>query len=96
MLILTGLRQRFAASKKRSHGRIGDNIFRSLAFLAATGIIILMAMLVYKLYQTAQPSISHFGLGFLSSDEWDPVNAIYGAQPFTCGAVPSHNRSLHI
>ena len=68
---------------------IRDSLFKSIAFLAATGIVVLMGLLVYKLYQTADLSIKEFGLGFLTSEEWDPVKDIYGAKPFIYGTIVS-------
>ncbi|MHB8792813.1 MAG: phosphate ABC transporter permease subunit PstC [Thermoleophilia bacterium] len=68
---------------------MGDRVFKSLAFLAAIGIVALMVLLVYKLYQPAAQSIGQFGLGFLTSEEWDPVNDIYGAAPFIYGTIVS-------
>ena len=83
------LRARLAAASRTVRGRFGDSLFKSIAFLAATGIVVLMGLLVYKLYQTADLSIKEFGLGFLTSEEWDPVKDIYGAKPFIYGTIVS-------
>lgn len=80
---------RRTAASKLSRGRFGDPLFKGLAFLSAAGILVLMVALVYKLYQSAELSIDTFGLGFLTSEEWDPVNDIYGAKPFIYGTIVS-------
>jgi phosphate transport system permease protein len=87
--VSTRIRKRIAAVTRIARGRIGDSLFALLVFLAAVTILLLMVLLVYKLYQTAEPSISKFGWGFISSEEWDPVNDVYGARPFIYGTIAS-------
>lgn len=77
------------APGRRGRGKLGDPIFTGLTFAAACTILILMALLVFMLFQDALPSIREFGLGFLSSDAWDPVKDIYGAKPFIYGTIAS-------
>jgi len=83
------MRKRIAAVTTVGRGHLGDSLFELLVFMAALTIVLLMALLVYKLYQTAEPSISRFGWGFLTSEEWDPVNDVYGAKPFIYGTIVS-------
>ncbi|MHB1325532.1 MAG: phosphate ABC transporter permease subunit PstC [Thermoleophilia bacterium] len=71
-------------------------MFKVLAFLAVATIIAIIALLVYKLFQGALPSMREFGWGFLSSPEWDPVNDLYGARPFIYGTIVSSLLALLI
>lgn len=86
---MVSLRERLAAARRPGRGKLGDPIFTALAFAAAATIVILMAMLLYKLAQDALPSIREFGSGFLVSEEWDPVKDVYGAKPFIFGTIAS-------
>ena len=69
--------------------RLGDSIFTALVFLAAFTVIILMVMMVYELVRQSLPSIEQFGLRFLISRNWDPINNIYGGLPYIYGTVVS-------
>lgn len=88
-LPLANLRGKNAKMAGPARGRLGDPLFRALAFLAAIGIIVLMALMVFKLVQDSWPSIKEFGWGFITSTEWDPVDDVYGALPFIYGTIVS-------
>lgn len=90
------LLQKAFGVRKPSRGRLGDSLFVTLAFAAAGAIILLMALLVFKLAQDALPSIQAFGWGFLNSEEWDPVKDVYGAKPFIYGTIVSSLLALAI
>ncbi|MHB1389652.1 MAG: phosphate ABC transporter permease subunit PstC [Thermoleophilia bacterium] len=90
------MRGHFTSTTGPVRARVGDTIFKALSFTAAAGIILLMVLLVYKLFQTAEPAIREFGSGFLSSAEWDPVNNVYGARPFIFGTIVSSLLALVI
>jgi len=89
MSLFSSLRAKITALAKPVRGRIGDSLFTALAFLAAITIVVMMALMVYELYLVARPAISEFGAGFLTSEEWDPVNDVYGAKPFIFGTIVS-------
>ena len=89
MSLVAQLRGKLAVKAKPARGKLGDPVFSGLVFLAAFSIIILMALMVYKLAQVAMPSIREFGLGFISSSEWDPVKEVFGAEPFIYGTIVS-------
>lgn len=90
------LLRRAAAFRRPGRGKAGDSIFVTVAFVAAVGIVFLMALLVIKLLQDSMPSIREFGWGFLSSEQWDPVNDVYGAKPFIYGTIASSLLALLI
>lgn len=77
------------SSAHPSTGVWGDRLFRSFVTLAALSVPVLLAFLVYELYVGAAPAIDRFGLGFLTSDIWDPVAGEFGAWPLIVGTLLS-------
>jgi len=69
--------------------RAPDIAFKWLASLAAMTIVVLIVLVGWQLYAGSRQSIAHFGLGFLWSSEWDPVQDKYGALPFIFGTLVS-------
>lgn len=89
MSFINNLRDKFRRAPLPVRERLGDTLFRIIAFLAAATIVLIIALLVIQLFRGAIPSIREFGAGFLSSTEWDPVNDLYGAWPFIYGTLVS-------
>jgi phosphate transport system permease protein len=54
-------------------------------FALASPLVLLL--IVVLLWQQAAPAVSHFGPGFLTSRQWNPVASSFGALPFTFGTV---------
>jgi phosphate transport system permease protein len=67
--------------------RAGDDIARMVTLAAATTILVITALLVLQLYWNSAESRAKFGLSFLFSSEWDPVNGQFGALPFIYGTL---------
>ena len=67
----------------------GDRIFRLIGAAFAAGAIVALAAIVLQMAMESSQSISKFGLGFLTSSDWDPVHDKYGAVPFLFGTVVS-------
>jgi phosphate transport system permease protein len=57
---------------------------------------VLLAAIAAALIVKAMPSIRHFGIGFLSSSEWDPTTDQFGALPFIYGTAVSSTIALVI
>lgn len=85
-----------ARSSLLSRASSGDSISYVLTFLAATGILILTALLVYELWTHSLASRSKFGFGFLTGTDWDPLNGSFGALPFIFGTTVTAALSLLI
>jgi len=67
----------------------GDFVFRRLTALFALLVVAtLVAMTAAMLHGSAE-SLVRFGLGFVSSQVWDPVRDVYGALPFIYGTITS-------
>lgn len=71
---------------RRSHG---DRVFRTLLTAAAVIIPVLLALLIWQLWGEAHPAVSRFGLGFITSSDWDPVAEQFGALPLIFGTLVS-------
>ena len=64
-----------------------DKIFRTLCFLGAAAIPILLLAILLRLAASSAEAWRTFGLGFLISTEWNPALGRYGALPAITGTV---------
>jgi phosphate transport system permease protein len=69
--------------------RFGDRIFRSILFIAAASIVLIVAAMVAMMFSYSLPTIESFGLGFLVGREWNPSMGSFGALPFIYGTIVS-------
>lgn len=74
--------------------RPGDRFFRF--FVLAFGLIVvaLAASLAWELLQNSHQAWSKFGLRFLLTQVWDPVQETFGALPFIYGTLMSSALAL--
>ncbi len=70
-------------------GAIGDKIFRSVLFIAASSILVIVAAIFVMMTISAMPTLERFGFGFLVGNEWKPAQESFGALPFIYGTVVS-------
>ncbi|MHB8614284.1 MAG: phosphate ABC transporter permease subunit PstC [Candidatus Dormibacteraceae bacterium] len=75
--------------------RIPDR-FRTLTGLVAATAPAILIVIVAILFQQAAPAVRHFGLGFLSGTDWNPVTDTFGALPAIFGTVSTALLSLVI
>ena len=73
--------------------RIGDPLLRGLSGLAAAVAVVVLIAIAYEVIHLAWPAISKFGLGFLTTNDWNPVTERFGAAPFIYGTVGDLGRS---
>jgi phosphate transport system permease protein len=73
--------------------RVPDR-FRTLTAAVAAIAPLILVVIVAILYQQAAPSITHFGLGFLTGTIWNPVTDTFGALPAIFGTVSTALLSL--
>jgi phosphate transport system permease protein len=66
-----------------------DDSFVWLTGVFAVGIALLLLAMAGRVGMDAIPAFQQFGLGFLTSSKWDPVNDIYGALPQIYGTLIS-------
>ena len=74
----------------------GDRIFGLSTLGLALIVLALIVALAIVLVQASMPALHRFGLHFLVSSEWDPVNDVYGALPFIYGTAVSSALALTI
>ncbi len=55
--------------------------------LFAAAILLLVLLIGWELWSGSAKARHAFGLGFLTSSEWDPVNRLFGALPYVFGTV---------
>lgn len=77
------------SSSKFSGVRLTDRIFYWLTVILAIGIGLVLIWITYSLLSIAIPAIASFGLGFLASSTWNPVQDVYGAFPQIYGTILS-------
>jgi phosphate transport system permease protein len=64
-----------------------DKAFRGFAAAIAAGIIILVALVAWELWDGSAAGRQAFGWGFLTSSAWDPVARLFGGAPFIYGTI---------
>lgn len=67
----------------------GDLIFRTLTGFFAVTVVLVVAAMAIQMTHGASMSLKEFGLGFITSTDWDPVRDSFGALPFIFGTVVS-------
>jgi len=76
-------------SRRRLGDRLGDLSLRGITLAAALAAVALLGAIVWKVLDLAWPSISKYGLGFITGQTWDPVKKVFGALPFIYGTALS-------
>ena len=74
----TAFVERVAASRRRG-GVIGDLVFRSLTFLFALLVLLILGGVIVALIEGALPAFRTFGLSFIATEVWNPVTEKFGA-----------------
>jgi phosphate transport system permease protein len=85
-----------SAGQTLGGARFGDRLFKAMLTVAALAVPVLLGFLVWELYAGSREAIHEFGLGFLTSSEWDPVEGQFGALPLIFGTVVSSALALLI
>ncbi len=71
---------RAPARRRARPGRsTGDRVFAGLATGSGVLVLVLLGAIIIVLFLGGLKAFHAFGLGFLSSADWDPVQDIYGA-----------------
>lgn len=74
----------------------GDRVFNFVTAILGLSSLVLLLSFTTALVIQSMPSIRAFGLHFLVSTDWDPVNDVYGALPFIYGTTVSSLVALTI
>ncbi|NLI55932.1 phosphate ABC transporter permease subunit PstC [bacterium] len=73
-----------------------DKAFKTILLLSGLLIVALLSGIFLSLVFSSIPSIKEFGINFLFSKDWDPVNNKFGALPFIIGTLLTSVISLLI
>jgi phosphate transport system permease protein len=76
-----------AVTSRRRQRVSGDQLFRAFAYGAAALVIIIAVIFVIAIFIPALPAVTKFGLGFFTSQTWDPVRNQFGALAAIYGTV---------
>ena len=66
---------------------MGDPIFSALCHSAGAFVLVLLGGIILSLFLGAWPTLKTFGLPFIWSTEWDPVQEIFGAGVSIYGTI---------
>ena len=86
-----GLRGRMGLARNT-----GDAIFQALTFFFAGLIFVIIALVIWQVFQGSELGLSKFGLSFLGGTDWDPIAESFGALPAIFGTVVSSLLALAI
>ncbi|HPB33144.1 MAG TPA: phosphate ABC transporter permease subunit PstC [Caldisericia bacterium] len=73
-----------------------DKVFKIVLLLSGFLIVALLSGIFLSLVFSSIPSIKEFGINFLFSKDWDPINNKFGALPFLIGTFLTSVISLLI
>jgi phosphate transport system permease protein len=76
--------------------RFGDRALYAITLLAAIGSVVIVGGLAYKIIDEASSAMSQFGIGFLTTSNFDPVHDQFGAAQFIFGTAVSSFGALLI
>ncbi len=90
------LRDAFTRRRPPPAEKFVDLGFRQLTLLLASMVAVVLLGIFLTVFQGARDAISEFGLSFLTTSSWDPVNEEYGAFIAIYGTLVSSILSLLI
>jgi len=73
-------------TRRRSY-QVGDTVFASLTRASGAFVLILLGSLILSLLIGGLPAFRQFGIGFLTSADWDPVQQVFGAAVSVYGTL---------
>jgi phosphate transport system permease protein len=76
-----------AALRRRGRFNPGDAVLYGLTLGAALSALVLLILIAREILADAWPAMKEFGLGFLTSQTWEPTRDIYGAGAFLFGTA---------
>ncbi len=89
-------RPKFSFSRSIRSKLSGDLIFEALVGIFALSVLVLAFLLFRELFIESGLSRETFGLSFLATSTWDPVDEVFGALPFIFGTLVSSFLALLI
>lgn len=74
----------------------GDKVFKSNIYVSVSVILLLVVGIFITLIYFSYPAISKYGISFLFSSTWDPVQSEFGILPFIIGTLATSFLALLI
>ena len=78
-----------SALRRASPLALGDWLFRALVYGCGLVLVLIVALMLYELFDGASASITTFGFGFLTGTTWNPVTKVFSALPLIYGTIAS-------
>jgi phosphate transport system permease protein len=75
------------SARRRLGDRVGDVALYGLTAAATASAAVLLGAIAWKIFDTARPAISRFGLGFVTSQVWDVGKNEFGALDLIWGTA---------
>jgi phosphate transport system permease protein len=75
---------------------LGDRIYSGVIWVFAVCVPVLLVLIAVSIFIAGWPALHRFGLSFLTSSSWDPVNGKFGAAPAIYGTLVSSAIALLI
>lgn len=75
------------ARASRGAGNIGDFIFEWACRGAGVFVLLLLGAIIIELFIAGLPAFQAFGVGFIWSTDWDPVQEVFGAGVSIYGTI---------
>ncbi len=66
---------------------IADTVYRTALLVFALCVPVLLLLIFAEVGRAGWPALRQFGVGFLTSSAWDPVNGQFGAAPAIVGTL---------
>jgi phosphate transport system permease protein len=76
-----------AALRRRGRFSPGDTVLYGLTLAAALSAVALLILIARELIADAWPAFQEFGLGFITSRDWNPSSDVYSAGAFLFGTA---------
>ncbi|MBE9604642.1 phosphate ABC transporter permease subunit PstC [Acetobacteraceae bacterium H6797] len=71
----------------RGTGNVGDRVFEYMCKGAGVLVLLLLGGIIVELFLGGWPVFKQFGLSFVTSTEWDPVQEVFGAGVSIYGTI---------
>lgn len=95
-LLGENLQDAFTLRRRPAAEKLLDNGFRQLTLVLAAGVAVVLLGIILTVFDGSREAIQTFGLSFLTTSAWDPVNNSYGAFTAIYGTLVTSLLSLLI
>ncbi len=76
-----------SSAARRRAGNLGDRVFEWACRGAGIFVLLLLGAIIVELFVAGLPAFRAFGLAFVTSTDWDPVQEVFGAGVSIYGTI---------